>query len=110
MKYIILMQIAQFHFKRPASIITVTLLLHMLSPICKISLSLKHKPCKSQRNFLTDMFVNVDSRSMFYIHIVSFLSVSIPNTKSPVPVGYSVPIAMNLKAKQTFLKVASLSL
>jgi hypothetical protein len=72
MKYTILLQIAQFHSKRPASIITVILLLHMLSPICAISLSLKQRLCKSQRNFLTDMLVNVDSQSMFYTHIVYF--------------------------------------
>ena len=59
MKYTILLQIAQFHSKRPASIITAILLLHMLSPVCGISLSLKHRLCKSQRNFLIDTLVNL---------------------------------------------------
>jgi hypothetical protein len=77
----------------------------MVSPICGISLPLKHRLCKSHRNFLTDIFVNADSQSIFYILIVYILSVSIPNTKSPVPVGYSVIIA-----KQTFLNAAILLL
>jgi len=110
MKHAILLQIAQFHSKRPASIITVILLFNVVSPICGISLPLKHRLYKSQRNFLTDIFLNADSQSMFYIHILYFLSVSIPNTKSPDPFVYSVIIAMNIKTKQTFLGAATLLL
>jgi len=116
LKYTILLQIAHFHSKSSASIITVILLLHMASPIYGMSLSLKYRLCKSQRNFLTDMLVNVDSQSMFYIYIYIYIyivylkSVPIPNAKSPVSVGYAVVIAISLKAKQTFLMAAILLL
>jgi hypothetical protein len=100
------MQITQIRSKRIASIITGILLLHMVSPICGISLPLKHMLYKSHRNFLTDIFVNVDSQSMFYIHIVYFfICFHTKILKSPVLVGYLVTIA-----KQTFLKAAILIL